>query len=716
MITKHITTAKVRYQALPFLLVLGTCSNEDFHVFWGTVPVMVIQLGPLLREHFILSLREIVVDNATASPFNQVLGWLSQSKDYFTAASVALDLLRDVECLRDLVQAKEAKDADNSQANLEGLLDGIIPLYGEREGSGGEPPLPSHTVLTQLADMTVGCLLKGGLSMSSTLEIFVQHNPNYDPGRACLMLVSATVCTLSRDPNIIKSAMGADYEWPADDQVASEDLAWPLRSLFSVGASRNYMAPVLQLLNAAIPDDLRNRCRDGEAGQSNDSLQICTTIVSMIVQSSATALMLDLKETATGRRYWESLDHSTRLNLALIFVGGSFPLLQQAEVRSWSLDEMDMCIESGGSPVPSHDCDVPTEWLRRLCKACLVNAGCDLEYISRGASVQNEAGQGGGQKDDDGTKKHFEMNRSAIEALSPLPGSSGLDFDLFVPALLLLANRNACWYDNASLSTQNMLDAACYLVGRYRRDETAFPFDGATLMKQCAISGNISAGANLIGGKNGLVLQCSAVLIQGAGTSMDDAEDYITNDELAETTLWTKAKHDRNKTASTDRSSFKLTDEHRNVLWLLEEYVLGISTYGDFVTSNARGKVDPVFAARACFRTWLLLSLDQTTQATAWLVDWLRVRLGIEQDQVSPKRLACSALTCALVWPTSDNNVVEVAELEVISDEMLLAHVLDMESRFLVELSQSCCGLVEAVPPSFAHEILRQVEEAEVIF
>jgi hypothetical protein len=64
------------------------------------------------------------------------------------------------------------------------------------------------------------------------------------------------------------------------------------------------------------------------------------------------------------------------------------------------------------------------------------------------------------------------------------------------------------------------------------------------------------------------------------------------------------------------------------------------------------------------------------------------------------------------VWPTSDE-VIDVGDLDETSDETLLATALDMESLFLVQLSQSCCGLVEAVPPSFAHEILRQVEAAE---
>lgn len=674
----------------------------------STVPVMVVQLGPLLREHFTLSLRRVVVDNAIASPFNQVLGWLSQSKDYFTAASVALDLLHDVDSLRDLRRAKEEAGVNKDRANLEGLLDGIVPLYTDNKSSGQAIPSPSQSVLTQLADMSVGCLLKGGLSMSSTLENFVHHNPNYDPGRACLMLVSATVCTLSHDPKTIKSVMGADYEWPANDNVSTNDLVWPLRSLFRVGVARDYLATILALLNAAIPDELRNRGRDGATTPPPDSLEICKSIVSTIVASSAADLMLDLKDEGTGKRYWASLDHDTKLDLSLISIDDTFPLLRQSEVRSWALDEKDTCIQSSRSEARNAS-DLPNDWLKTLCEACLVNAGCDLEYVAYDASMARESEGNDNGTDDDGTQKHFETNLLAIEALTPSPGSGGLDFDLLIPALLLLANRSVPWRDDACLSTQNVLDAACYLAGRHKKEEPLFTFDGPKVMKQCAMSGSISAGANLIGGKNGLVLKCCDILIKGAGTSMDDAEDYILNGDLAETTLWTKAKHDKKKTS---KSSFELTDEHRSVLWLLDEYVLSIKTYGDFDTTHVRGKVDPVFAARSCFRAWFLLSLKETTEATAWLVHWLRTRLGINQDQVSPKRLACSALTCALMWPTNDQ-VVDVGELDDTSDETLLANVLDMESLFLVQLSQSCCGLVEAVPPSLAHEILRQVEAAE---
>jgi hypothetical protein len=101
--------------------------------------------------------------------------------------------------------------------------------------------------------------------------------------------------------------------------------------------------------------------------------------------------------------------------------------------------------------------------------------------------------------------------------------------------------------------------------------------------------------------------------------SMDDAEDFIQNDELAKSSAYVKMKL---STKQSDQSPFNLMDKHRSVLWLLDEYVLSIKTFSDFGTTYVRGKVDPVFAARSCLRTWFLLSWKETKQATAWLVNW----------------------------------------------------------------------------------------------
>jgi hypothetical protein len=36
----------------------------------------------------------------------------------------------------------------------------------------------------------------------------------------------------------------------------------------------------------------------------------------------------------------------------------------------------------------------------------------------------------------------------------------------------------------------------------------------------------------------------------------------------------------------------------------------------------------------------------------------------------------------------------------------MLGNVLEMESKFLVQLAKSCCGLVESVPPAVAEDVI----------
>ena len=85
-----------------------------------------------------------MVSNPLSTPFDQVLSWLCQQLDYKTAATVSLSLLND-EQIKDSIEH-------------EGLLDGITPL----------PNGDNAKTLTSLADMTVGCLIKGGVSMAKT--------------------------------------------------------------------------------------------------------------------------------------------------------------------------------------------------------------------------------------------------------------------------------------------------------------------------------------------------------------------------------------------------------------------------------------------------------------------------------------------------------------------------------------------------------------------
>ena len=65
------------------------------------------------------------------------------------------------------------KAPDEELTHHKGLLDGIKPLGDDSHGNMTE-------TLTSLADMAVGCMLKGGVSMSKTLDGFLYRVSVYD--------------------------------------------------------------------------------------------------------------------------------------------------------------------------------------------------------------------------------------------------------------------------------------------------------------------------------------------------------------------------------------------------------------------------------------------------------------------------------------------------------------------------------------------------------
>jgi hypothetical protein len=290
---------------------------------------------------------------------------------------------------------------------------------------------------------------------------------------------------------------------------------------------------------------------------------------------------------------------------------------------------------------------------------------------------------------DDGLKDQILEQSLIRDALVAGYGSGGLDFNLFIPALLLLEGCNTQWNDEAWVSTRSILHAACSWAGHVTAHEPLFKFDGTTLMKQCTLANNIHAGAKLIGGKNGLILECCSILIEYCGMSMDQAESFLRHDEMI-SPLQNKHLSESEKVAD----DFILNYGHKHILWLLDQYVLNVRTYGAFDSTPARGKVDPVFAATVCLRSWYCLTEDQIQSASVWLATWLRQQLGIDDGSVSPKRLACAALARVLLWPSG------IDQRKVLADQMRL------ESRLLVQLTQACWNLVEAIPPSIADELL----------
>lgn len=643
-----------------------------------SVPVVNIRVGDASTPHFLLTLRQTVVENGPASPFQQVLSWLSDEGDYFTAASVALDLLQDAESLFHLWRNAEKIDEVHEQTKLEGLLDGIIPI---RESYTDEKK-SLHSTLVQLADMTVGCLTKGGFPMSRTLQKFLRQNQYYDPARASLILVATAANALSGDPESLTAVMGDGFE-----SADYDDVLWPVRCLLEIGIARDYLPTALILLNVTIPDELRNRATDS---LSVPSIELTEKLVTLIVKcnESALELLLDLVDEFSRCRFWQSLDHDTRLVLSLIDVGRKFPFLRHHEVRAWVREQLHICLKNEKVAAANVGEMMPSNWLRRLSVACLQNGGCDLKQLELDSRQERKMSE-------DGLEEHNMEILGTRNALLASKGSGGLDYDLLIPTLLLLHSRGLDWQLENYTSTQSVLDAACYLAGRHDKEEPVFAFDGPTVMRQCALAGNVRAGANLVAGKDGFVLSCCDILINELGISMEDAEAFFLNESLNMKIV--ELASNRQPKAAT----FKVGHASRQLLWLLDEHVLSVRTFGEFETIHIRGKVDPVFCARSFLRAWLCLScLGDKKSGVSWLVNYLRERLEIQEDSTSSRhRLASAALTRALLWSSGDGSKAK---------DVLAVH-LDIERKFIVQLAESCCGLVESIPPLVAEEIAKKL-------
>ena len=651
-------------------------TEESRAMFESQVPVL---LSVLHNHAHVFSLRQCFFRNFEATPFYQVLSWLSHREDYFTAACIALGLLGDVESWHELKLLKSTgdDDYDDDQDSLECLLDSIVPLYPK----GMQSLHPRQSVVSHVADMAIGCLAKGGLIMSTILDSFLRRNTDYDSAKAALMLAAVTTRCVSRERETVSVAMGPGYKY--SDNSDPEDLLWALRALLSVGVARDELSQAIVLVNVALPDELRYR-KPTSSNVRSPPLDFCKAMVSTIISASpdAASLLLGLVDEESRKRYWRSLSRDAQLEFALINVEDRCPLLCQEEVRIWALKCLDECVNQEASPTAVNLNDLmPTSWLRRLCEGCLQNAECDFgQILTYGVSDSPD-------DDDEGTLKYVTEFANIQQALTATPGSGGLDFDLLIPALLILQQREITWNEEAVVSTQRVLDAACYMAGRH--GHCTFPFDGSTVMRQCVSASNVAAGANLLGGTNGLVLSCCDILIQGAAIDMATAESFILDDDLSPAVL--------NSREADQKKSLEINDGHRQVLWLLLNHVLNVRTFGEFRPIHMRGKVDPVFAAQACLRTWLALS--KSKDSTPWLVKWLRRNLEIDGERISPKRLACAALTRVLMWPTSDQS------------SEVLATIMGVESTFLVQLAQSCHGLLESIPLSVAEDIIARVDD-----
>mmetsp|Transcript_40312 Transcript_40312/g.45874 ORF Transcript_40312/g.45874 Transcript_40312/m.45874 type:complete len:680 (-) Transcript_40312:168-2207(-) len=654
-------------------------SKENRAIFKSQVPV---SLSANEEHLYVVSLRSCFVENGHATPFKQVLSWLTQSYDFSTAASIGLGLLRDTESLNALKQLGGLDCSAQESYNIvtKGLLDGIIHLYPK----GSLSLRPRESIISEVANMTIVCLAKGGLPLATVLDFFLMRNQEYDHAKACLVLVSIATRCVSRDKDVVENAMGSGYEY--SNKSPPEELLWALRSLLHIGVARDYLAQVILLLNVAMPDELR--CRKDEKLTTVPSMHFCKAIVSTILTSSqgAAPLVLRLVDEGSQRGYWYSLLHSVTLEFSLICVADSYPFLRQPEVRDWAME----CLNDGvrqGQYLKTVNLSeaLPTNWLQHLFEACLSNGGCDY-----GRLLASEIDEFELDSDDEGVNKYLSEIHMTMKALTAISKSNGLDFELMIPTLLILKQRDSLWNNGSFISTQRMLDTVCHLASRPETISSAF--NGAIVMQQCAATTNVSAGANLVGGRNGLVLNCCDVLIQEAGIDMEVAELYILSRDLSDAIVFKR----KEKLKGQDTENFSITEGHKKTLWLLSEHLLSIRTFGEFDPSHHRGKVDPVFAAQSCLRTWLLLSISENS--TAWLVNWLSNQLGVTKEKKSQRRLSCAALTRALSWPTSDKS------------EELLSETMGMESAFLIQLAKSCQGLIESVPTHLGETIISHAD------
>ena len=783
-------------------------------------PILFFRNGAVQSSLSILSLRQIVVDNGVASPFQQVLAWLAKRKNFFAATGIALALLQDSETLFYLWKHAEMINEENEETKLIGLLDGINSVRildndTTKINTTASLSCDRSVTVVHLSEMTIGCFIKGGCTMAKSLSRFLAKNKFYDPYRVSLMLAFAVINGIEDfDHNDHSEYRCKSFENNQD--VPYDEYLWPVKSLLAVGTSRHYLLEVLQLLNKIIPNELRNRSHHYEnkevetrkiANEPAPSMILTKTLVQLIIESdqSTIDILMSFADDQCKVFYWQSLDHGTRSIISLMKIDSYFPFLRHPEVRTWVREQLILCFQL----VRNQSMVFSTSWLQELCVACLHNGDCDLQnlginiddnekidtisfslaatlsdtsdatFVTSLNKFEQSIHSDNMYNDDDGVLQLKNENKKIRNALIPSRHIMFcLDYDLLIPILLLLQRRNADWFPSSMsasitldcVSTQSLLDAACFHAGRIsttvsvsdniggqkrhrvKRNRTSIltsktmrdqsneesllfaTFDSKSAMRQCFQANNMLAGANLIGGTKGFILIISHILIESLGIPASDAECFLVNDVLDLQAV---------QECKMEISSFEFTTRHRLLLLLLEEHVLSIKTFGDFDSVHSRGQVDPVFASRSILRAWLSLSYGDTTvinDSTNWLSDWLASRLEIrrlsssqtqpgtmpifptkddndyvnnEDTNISNKYpLACAALVRSLLWansnatPTSSNDVYDDGKGEVDTFQYIpLAIEMNFEKNLLIELCQSCLGLVESVPTSLLKEL-----------
>ena len=102
------------------------------------------------------------------------------------------------------------------------------------------------------------------------------------------MLAAATACVLSIDSEVVSATMGEQYNINVKSSPSGEDLVWLVQCLLRVGVARDSLKDTLMLLNAIVPDELRNRRYGNVPKSSIPSMELYKKLVTLILRSSPT--------------------------------------------------------------------------------------------------------------------------------------------------------------------------------------------------------------------------------------------------------------------------------------------------------------------------------------------------------------------------------------------------------------------------------------------
>jgi hypothetical protein len=534
------------------------------------------------------------------------------------------------------------------------------------------------------------------------------------------MLVGTLAAAVSKEPLSDVEQNSADniVDMVSTASNPSEDVIWPLRCLIKLAVVRNCLPSAILMLNATLSNELRWRApkSQGLASAPRPSLGLFMSLSGIILESTekATRYFLSMMDEDSGLPYWYSIDDDTRLALILMSIRGKRAMLQEPEVRTWALDRLhdeikqptsDSAYFLNGSLLRK---GILTEFVvGALCNAeCYLSQGMDAIVLPKFKAVSR-----------DEYVACYRLDMLRVRDLL-VPNIGGLDYDLVIASLLILARRGCdFWREGSQISTRILLNTVCDLAGRKSDVEPNFIFDGATAMRQCALAENLQAAAFLVGGKKGLIIECMDLLVSNFDVTVQDAELLLFVNSLMELKRAVPLLYGEDSKQETDATIFVPSESHRHLLWLLQEHVLSIHTYGEFdaesQSSRSRGKVTPVFAGRICFRAWYCLTSPSALQSSAlWLENWLRRRVELANGE-SPKRLACAALARVLLWADESDDIdftdnIEEEEEEVKEEQSLplLATVIGLKRQFLAELAQACCGLLQSIPPHIVEELM----------